>query len=112
MLLQVGEGKKKKFNVCIKKKNTFTWNAPTHTSTARELFGTMLFSLFIAMCVHGAVGCDVMACRGKLKFQLLSRFFLRLFFSRSCNTKEKKLCAIENLFNSFIFPFPFLSQQF
>lgn len=107
------KAKKKKFNVCIKKKKYFHLEC-THQHSSRVIWNHAFFSLFIAMCVHGAVGCDVMACRGKLKFQLLSRFFLRLFFSRSCNTKEKKkiVCNIKPFNFMYLSPFPFLSQHF
>lgn len=85
MLLQVGEGKKKKKDcMCIifirKKILSLGMHQYVYTSKYRELFGTMLTLFrYLLLCVHGAVGCDVIACRGKLKFQLLSRFFFLVY---------------------------------
>lgn len=87
---------------------------PSLAGKYRELFGTMLISFFryLLLCVHGAVGCcDVMACRGKLKFQLLSRFyfFAYIFFINSFFFAHVIMQAINLLI--FLFP-PFAIFHF
>jgi hypothetical protein len=86
------KAKKKKFNVCIKKKIYFHLECTnTHTSTAsRVIWNHAFFSLFIAMC---AWSCWLWrnGMSRKIKISITFKIFSSpIFFSRSCNMKEKQ----------------------
>lgn len=61
----------------VKKKVTFTWNAPTHTD---------MLVVLTALCVFVKWICDVMSCRGKIEISIA---FIKDFF---------RLLSKENIF--------------